>query len=342
METSPVHLGPPHYPGAFALMRAFPFVPQRGRFAAAVLLAATVTACGETTTIVKTVTSESEPPAQQEPVSQPSDTQAGVGDLITLGASDSTLKIRLKGVIDPLPVGDYDSARAGHRFVGVEFAVKNMGPEPYSDALSNGSAIILRGGSQSDPTLVSGGPCGNDFGVDVKIAADDTRVGCIAFEVPDRKHLRSFQFTPQSGFGDETGQWELPRGSLQRTSSATSSPASSSSTSSEPSTPAAPAPAPPSTQWTSCDSNIDAKTPGTTCEFASNLFYEYWIGGQRAAVTAYSPAGGTFLSATCISGGESVTCTSPDGSAARFSQAAVSAYSQSQADQYAASHDVGF
>src|SRR3712207_5055501 len=98
-----------------------PAVPLRRRrvgcAVAVVCLATSVAACGESTTIVKTVTTEGEPPTEAQPVSRPSDPRAGVGDLITLAAGDATLKIRLKEVIDPLPVGTYDSPRAGHRFV---------------------------------------------------------------------------------------------------------------------------------------------------------------------------------------------------------------------------------
>lgn len=293
---------------------------------------ALVSACGESTTIVKTVTTEAEP-SKPAKVSRPVDPRASIGDLLTVASGDATLKVRLNDVMDPLPVGEYDSARAGHRFVGVELAVKNMGPQAYSDALSNGSVIVLRNGRQAEATIVSGGPCGNNFAVDVKIAADDKRVGCIAFEVPGRKRLRSFQFTPQSGFGDETGEWELPRSAPRDggpPETAAPVPATAAST-----------PAPAASRWSSCDANISAKSPGTTCEFASNLFYEYWSSGQTASVSAFSPATGTFHPATCVSGGSQVTCTSPDGAAVRFSQAAIDAYSQSQADQYAASHDVG-
>ena len=314
-------------------------VPAAGRWLASsscLIAVAVLAACGgDTTTIVKTVTAEPEPAAQPKPVSEPSDPRAGIGDLLTLNARDSTLKVRLTDVIDPVPVGTYDSARNGHRFVGVELAVKNMGPDAYSDSLSNGAAIVLRDGTQADPTIVAGGPCGNDFGVDVKIAATDKRVGCIAFEVPEGKRVRSFQFTPESGFGDETGEWTLRQSSGSRPART-----SSSRTSSAPAAPTPAASAPPPSQWTSCDANISAKTPATTCEFASNLFYEYWSAGQSASVAAYSPATGNFHAATCA-GGSTITCTTADGDAVRFPQSAVEAYSQSQADTYAATHEVG-
>jgi hypothetical protein len=43
-----------------------------------------------------------------------------------------------------------------------------------------------------------------------KIQPGDQRLGWITFEVPLRARLRMFQFTLNSGFGPETGEWTLP------------------------------------------------------------------------------------------------------------------------------------
>lgn len=42
-----------------------------------------------------------------------------------------------------------------------------------------------------------------------KIAPGDARVGLITFEVPKGTIVASFQLTLDSGFGPETGQWEM-------------------------------------------------------------------------------------------------------------------------------------
>ena len=303
------------------------------------LLLLGVSGCGQTTTVVKTVTTEA-PEKRADAVSASSSEDAAdaeLGDLLTLAGDEATLKVRVTKIIDPLPVGEYDEADAGKRFVGVHFSVKNTGPQPYADALSNGTTLILRGDEQANSTIVSGGPCGGNFGSDVKIAAGDKRAGCVPFEVPAGKRLRSFQFTPNSGFADVTAEWDL------RDAEPSSAPATPASAPQTPAAPAAPAGGTPSSAggWTSCDANISARSPGTSCGFASNVFYEYWTAGQSPAIRAYSPASGSTYGLSCSSSGAQVQCTATDGAAVRFSQAAIDAYSQAQADSYAASHDVG-
>ncbi len=42
-----------------------------------------------------------------------------------------------------------------------------------------------------------------------RIAPRDARVGLITFELPKGARTKSFQLTLDSGFGPDTGQWEL-------------------------------------------------------------------------------------------------------------------------------------
>lgn len=90
-----------------------------------------------------------------------------------------------------------------------------------------------------------------------------------------------------------------------------------------------------------CDSNIRARIATTTCEFAQNVFYEFWNAQQHGEdeITAYSPATDSDYDLDCDAGFR-VTCTGGDGSEVRFQMAAVDAYDASQADAYCQSHDV--
>jgi hypothetical protein len=90
-----------------------------------------------------------------------------------------------------------------------------------------------------------------------------------------------------------------------------------------------------------CDANIQAKQSTTTCAFANNVFYEYWSSGFRHVVRAYSRAAGRVFTTRCATRDAEVECKTGDGGVVRFSQAAVDRYSQSQADSYAAHHDLG-
>jgi hypothetical protein len=90
-----------------------------------------------------------------------------------------------------------------------------------------------------------------------------------------------------------------------------------------------------------CDAHISARRGTTTCAFAENVFYGYWTSGRSAVVRAYSPLTGVTYTTSCAAGASEIVCTAGDGGRVRFSRASIDAYSQSQADRYAASHELG-
>lgn len=272
--------------------------------------------CANDTTIVKTVTAPSTKTDATKPATKPS-ALAKVGDTLTLKGQETTLKVRLTGVLDPLTGGEFDSPDSGKRYVGIKLEFKNAGGAAFSDAVSNGSTIVLEDNEQGDTTILSGGDCSGSFGSDVKIAPGDTRAGCIPFEVPSAARLRSFQFTPDSGFADATGEWAI-----------SSSTSGSSSQSGGPG------------GYRHCDANISAKAGTTTCAFAQNVFYEYFTSGRSSTISAYSPTTNRTYPAQC-SGGAEITCTTDDGGGVQFPSASLDNYSQSQADRYAKTHQVG-
>jgi hypothetical protein len=93
-------------------------------------------------------------------------------------------------------------------------------------------------------------------------------------------------------------------------------------------------------EFVACDPNISVRAATTTCPFAQNVFYEYWVSGQPDAIRAYSPAAKTTYAVTCAAGQE-VRCSAGDGAQIRFPQAAINAYTEGQATTYAAKADIG-
>lgn len=96
-----------------------------------------------------------------------------------------------------------------------------------------------------------------------------------------------------------------------------------------------------------CDANISVKSPQTTCPFAENVFYGYWLNeaepgvfADSPGIPAYSPAVGKVLYADC-SGASKIVCRAGDGGYVTFSMAAVSAYTAADAKKYAARHALG-
>jgi hypothetical protein len=309
------------------------------RIATAGLAALTIGGCGSGTTIIKTVVAPATTAATATGTTAPArtadstaarapGTAARVGDAISLRGSETTLKVRVLGVLDPLAAGDYDQADAGKRYVGVRIALDNTGQSAYSDAVGNGSHVIMAGNDQAESTIVSSGPCGGDFQSDVKIAPGEQRVGCIPFQVPEGETVKSFEFTPDSGFANNTGEWDISTASTGGTGSSASS---GSGTNGGAGTAAS----------RRCDANIRAEAGTTTCPFAENVFYEYFTSGQQSTIGAYSPTTHRRYTLDCSTSQGDVVCEAGDGASVSFSQASVDAYTESQARAYAASHDVG-
>jgi hypothetical protein len=109
-----------------------------------------------------------------------------------------------------------------------------------------------------------------------------------------------------------------------------------------------PAPAPTTTPtpspFVACDQNISARAANTTCPFAENVFYEFHqrtFGDPYATnVRAWSHAAGDFFTLRCTIP-DGVVCRSTDGAEVRFSVASVEAYTDEQAEAFAAAQDLG-
>jgi hypothetical protein len=93
--------------------------------------------------------------------------------------------------------------------------------------------------------------------------------------------------------------------------------------------------------YRACDAQIAAKIATTTCGFAENTFHEYWVSGQSASLDVYSPTTAITYRTQCTPGDGQVVCTTADDGSVKFSQDALDRYSQSQADHYAKTHDLG-
>jgi len=93
------------------------------------------------------------------------------------------------------------------------------------------------------------------------------------------------------------------------------------------------------TVFMACDANISVKRATTTCPFAENVFYEYWLAGG-GDVRAYSPAAEAVFRVRCEDG-STIVCSGGDGAEIHIDPGAVAVYDQAQANEYAASHDLG-
>lgn len=62
---------------------------------------------------------------------------------------------------------------------------------------------------QSYNSVIADTGAGQSFPVPLNIAPGDTALGYITFEVPTDAKIVKAQFTLDSGFADQTGQWKL-------------------------------------------------------------------------------------------------------------------------------------
>jgi hypothetical protein len=121
------------------------------------------------------------------------------------------------------------------------------------------------------------------------------------------------------------------------TASAAPSSASSASVTSESTQPTQSQPA---SRYRHCDVNITARIGTTTCAFAVNAFYDYYVQRRPMQMRVWSPAAGEMLLTRC-SGTDTIVCRTADSGAAEFSRAAVDGYSDALAKAYAAHHYLG-
>ncbi|WP_086792683.1 DUF4352 domain-containing protein [Streptomyces thermovulgaris] len=136
---------------------------------------------------------------------------AKVGDTLTLkGMEDgSRLDVTVVKVADPAKSADeFMEPESGKRFVGVQFKLVNTGKAVYSDSPSNGARIADSEGQQFDSTIadITAGP---SMSSSLTLKPGAKGLGWIVFEVPEASKIDTVQFTMDSGFADQTGEWKL-------------------------------------------------------------------------------------------------------------------------------------
>jgi hypothetical protein len=137
--------------------------------------------------------------------------KAHLGTAITLTGNDSGEQMSVtvtKVITSAKGSDDFSQAPAGDRLFAVQFRLRDTGSAAYSDAPSNGAAVTDSKGQsyQSGFETVTGCPAFPDT---ENIAPGATGLGCVAFEVPKAAVITQVQFTLDSGFGPQTGEWDV-------------------------------------------------------------------------------------------------------------------------------------
>ncbi|MFF9124009.1 DUF4352 domain-containing protein [Streptomyces sp. NPDC014889] len=181
--------------------------------AAAAIGALTMTACDTGSTVVDKPEENAAAKADsgKDAKKGKSPEVAKVGDTLTLkGFEDgSQLDVTVVKIADPgKSANEFTEPDAGKRFVGVQFQLVNTGKAVYSDSPSNGAQVADSEGQQFDSTFadITAGP---SMSSSLKLKPGAKGLGWIVFEVPKASKIGAVQFTMDSGFADQTGEWKL-------------------------------------------------------------------------------------------------------------------------------------
>ncbi len=135
-----------------------------------------------------------------------------VGSAVVLTGIDQSEKMAVTAVTvfsHPRGASDLDTADQGDRLYAVQLRLHDTGSTTYSDAPSLGAAVVDAAGKSYQPTFADVAGCAS-FPASVNIAAGQSSLGCVVFEVPQNARITSVQFTLDAGLGPQTGQWKIP------------------------------------------------------------------------------------------------------------------------------------
>ena len=178
-----------------------------GFFVVIIVIAAVAASGDHTVTTGQAGSTASGAPAASKAASS----TARVGSVITLAGNSSGEKMAVavtKIISHAQPASDLDAPQSGNRLYAVQFRLDDTGSAAYSDSPSNGAVVVDSAGQSYQSSFDNAAGCESFPGTE-NIAAGETGLGCIVFEVPAGAKITKVQFTLDSGLGPQTGQWDV-------------------------------------------------------------------------------------------------------------------------------------
>lgn len=136
---------------------------------------------------------------------------AGLGDTIDVTGmtNGEKLAVTLVKIDTKAQATDgFSTPTAGDGYFAAQVQIKNIGTAAYTDSLDNCMIVKDGKGQQFQPDLldsISSGPMLDQL----TLAAGDSSLGWIVFDVPVGDSVAEVQFTEDSGMGGDTAQWSL-------------------------------------------------------------------------------------------------------------------------------------
>lgn len=148
-------------------------------------------------------------PATPTTTAAPTPTEAAVGDTLTIdGDQGVKLAITLKKWTRSARSGDqYFTPDAGKVWAAAQFQIKNVGTGTYDDSPDNCAQAADAKGQRFDTFFVDSITAGPLMPVEVKLPPGDVALGWVVFEVPKNTTVTRVQYTPDSGFGEQSARW---------------------------------------------------------------------------------------------------------------------------------------
>jgi len=171
--------------------------------------AAAASGGGHTVTTGQPGSTSSAAPSATHSASKAASGTATIGSAITLtgnGAGEQVSVTVARVLRHAQPATDMDTPASGKRLYAVQFRLNDTGSAAYSDSPSNGAVVVDASGQSYQSSLDDAAGCESFPGTE-NIAAGQSGLGCIVFEVPAKAVITGVQFTLDSGMGPQTGQW---------------------------------------------------------------------------------------------------------------------------------------
>ncbi|MFB6809424.1 DUF4352 domain-containing protein [Streptomyces sp. NPDC056387] len=159
---------------------------------------------------------DANPPALNTPAvpssAAPKPQTAAVGSTLTLKGTKDGEQVAVTVVkwADPVKASnDFSKPKDGFRYVAAQLRLENTGNVPYDDSPGNGTQLADDQGQQFTATFTGGITAGPEFPGSVKLAPGAKGLGYVVFEVPTDAKVATLHFALNSGFADQTGQWDI-------------------------------------------------------------------------------------------------------------------------------------
>jgi hypothetical protein len=169
---------------------------------AAIILSVLATSCGTTTTKNKPV----------KPIrSKAAPSIARVGDTLAIAGTDSKLEVTLLATKRVAALTLYGTQVSPPAY-GVQLRIKNLGSKVYDDSIRNNCVTLIDRKNESHGGVTEYDRNMNELAGSldsVKISPGDVRSGWVYFAMKPSAKPRMLQFTADSGFGPEVGEWSL-------------------------------------------------------------------------------------------------------------------------------------